>query len=733
MATIKSIALRAGVSHGTVSNVLNKRGNVSAEKIQLVEQAAKELGYKINTQAQQLRSGTTKKVCIILPGLTTKRYIDFYTGLESELRKYQIDSELICTDQLMYNEKVAYKKALSLNAAAIVVVSSMIKNKNVYEKERPLIFVERKPKNLPEDIVYAAFDYEKAGRDIAQKCVAKKHKNIAILCGCRKFSNHKTFVNGVVSVFDDSDCEYKIYASDDMSLLDAFAILNESEKFDAIIAASEEDIKYLKKAYIYCGAQKKNPEVYAVCSKSMEFVDNIYSYFLNYKLLGKEIAEFINENYVNTEMDVRENGSRIGNKAIKMENEGFLYEEREQKDFDSTINFLTIKNNTSEAIKLLLPEFEKETGIRVNMIQVAYDELHKMADNSCLNNAYDLIRIDMAWMDKIGKNLYCKMERSDERVSEILQKLIPGLIEKYSELDGKIYGFPLDASVQMLFYRKDLFENELIKREYYEKNRKKLEVPKTFQQFNQIARFFCRKYNTESPVQYGATATYGRTFLASCDFLPRFREYGKNIFDEQGKINLKTKEMKKALENYLETCLYASGETYQWWKESTRQFMEGDTAMHIVFANYASDMLHDSASEIVGKVGFASVPGENPMLGGGVIGISRFSKKYDQGMMFLKWLYRRDIAEMICYMGGYICNRDIAQNFDIQDRYPWLEDMEENLKKGWRNFVSENHKNFNEFEFEDILGKAIRNVASEIDTLSNALAGVQEECSVKWG
>lgn len=41
MPTIKDIAARAGVSHGAVSNVLNKRGNVSAEKIQLVEQAAR--------------------------------------------------------------------------------------------------------------------------------------------------------------------------------------------------------------------------------------------------------------------------------------------------------------------------------------------------------------------------------------------------------------------------------------------------------------------------------------------------------------------------------------------------------------------------------------------------------------------------------------------------------------------------------------------------------------------
>ena len=52
MPTIKDIAARAGVSHGAVSNVLNKRGNVSAEKIQLVEQAARELGYQLNAQAQ---------------------------------------------------------------------------------------------------------------------------------------------------------------------------------------------------------------------------------------------------------------------------------------------------------------------------------------------------------------------------------------------------------------------------------------------------------------------------------------------------------------------------------------------------------------------------------------------------------------------------------------------------------------------------------------------------------
>lgn len=85
---------------------------------------------------------------------------------------------------------------------------------------------------------------------------------------------------------------------------------------------------------------------------------------------------------------------------------------------------------------------------------------------------------------------------------------------------GQRYALPLDACVQMLFYRKDLFEDELIKREFFELHHRRLEVPGTFSTFDELARFFTRSLHSSSVSRYGCTETFGRAVLAACDFLP---------------------------------------------------------------------------------------------------------------------------------------------------------------------------------------------------------------------
>jgi DNA-binding LacI/PurR family transcriptional regulator len=70
-ATVKDVALRAGVSPKTVSNVVNGTFAVSPETRARVERALAELDYVPNLSARGLRNGRTGLVALALPDLAT--------------------------------------------------------------------------------------------------------------------------------------------------------------------------------------------------------------------------------------------------------------------------------------------------------------------------------------------------------------------------------------------------------------------------------------------------------------------------------------------------------------------------------------------------------------------------------------------------------------------------------------------------------------------------------------
>src|SRR5580658_890346 len=69
MATLKEVAVKAGVSVATVSYVLNDSRKVRPETEQRVLWAAKELGYLPNTAARSLVVGRSSIVGLIVPDI----------------------------------------------------------------------------------------------------------------------------------------------------------------------------------------------------------------------------------------------------------------------------------------------------------------------------------------------------------------------------------------------------------------------------------------------------------------------------------------------------------------------------------------------------------------------------------------------------------------------------------------------------------------------------------------
>lgn len=123
MVTIKEVAKRAGVSHGTVSNVINNSGKVSSEKIMKVEKAMKELGYQPNVVARSLKEERSKKIALILPNLYSKEFLILYENLNRYAAKDGYSVELFITDEIVAKERELLTDAQMKKAEAAVIVT----------------------------------------------------------------------------------------------------------------------------------------------------------------------------------------------------------------------------------------------------------------------------------------------------------------------------------------------------------------------------------------------------------------------------------------------------------------------------------------------------------------------------------------------------------------------------------------------------------------------------------
>ena len=210
--------------------------------------------------------------------------------------------------------------------------------------------------------------------------------------------------------------------------------------------------------------------------------------------------------------------------------------------------------------------------------------------------------------------------------------------------------------------------------------------------------------------------------------LPRFYEMGGCIPDGSGRVQVATETMKRAIESCLESEKYTSREPHFWWREAAEVFSDGFTAMNILFSNYASDMVHNVSSKVAGKIIYAEIPGGKPLLGGGSLGITKSTKKEEACLKFLDWLYSDEISEMVTYLGGFIGNRNIVNNAEILELYPWVEGIEDIFRKGKRGSNEKKNQWFDEFTFEDILGSAVISVMSGTSTVDEALEEAQKLC-----
>ena len=669
MPTIKDIALAAGVSHATVSNVLNKKGNVSSEKIRLVEEAAKALGYRIDEQASLLRKGVTRTVALILPDIQKAKYSDLYVGILNELEKHNYSIRLFLTENIPHKEQTAINCAIAAKTCAIVTVTCMENAEKFYHipslEQTPILFLLRESGSV--SFPCFSFDYAKAGEFLAGHAKADGVTKPLIFIGNTSYSTHTDFLRGIQKVYPDlPDTAITSLKYGELSL-DTYLAFEKNKSFDCCITSDHEIADQI--CYI---SQNSVPTftapLYSLSSLRALRDTRCNTLPLNYSRLGIDAAQsLISAIEHNTPLD-----SRIFSAAnyCPLHHATVL-------SHAAPLKMLSLDSPTASALKCLIPEFTQQTGISVELDTYPLHTIYQHIVSSKLSN-YDILRLDVSGFDYMAP---------DPHANQHFSSLLSGLADNYGYVDGTLYAFPFDISIQMLFYRKDLFENAMQTRSFYELTHHTLKVPATFDEYNEVARFFTQKFRPDSPTVYGTSVFLNNPSSTAAEFLVRLLDLNGQAYDEHGYLHISSPEALQALTNYLESASCANPEYVDSWEYIAQNFANGQSAMAILFVNHAAKIMQIPGAIASNQTGFAAVPGFRPLLGGGTLGICSSSSRKEDAYRFIRWATGDDIAARLMRMGGISPCRSAYEYTEILNTYPWLDDFEKNLKLGSRKTI----------------------------------------------
>jgi LacI family transcriptional regulator len=110
-AGMKDVAALAGVSLGTVSNVLNRPDKVSPRTKAKVEAAMAELGFVRNESARQLRAGRSRAVAYIMLDMSNPFFTDVADGIERAAEASDL-SLFTCNSNNRADREIAYLNRL---------------------------------------------------------------------------------------------------------------------------------------------------------------------------------------------------------------------------------------------------------------------------------------------------------------------------------------------------------------------------------------------------------------------------------------------------------------------------------------------------------------------------------------------------------------------------------------------------------------------------------------------
>ena len=382
-----------------------------------------------------------------------------------------------------------------------------------------------------------------------------------------------------------------------------------------------------------------------------------------------------------------------------------------------------------DAVRKILPEFTKETGIEVEVDQLPY---LKMRERQTLElgqeeGDYDLIayvvfsKADYVYADQLENLARYFMNPkladpgydSDDLIDGYVYNIgFAGGNKGYLEgKTGSLFGIPYGSETSILGYRKDIFEKHGLK------------VPETYDEMLELA---CKIPELE-PGMGGVASRAASGHHASHAFLLHLAPLGGRIFDDEWNPIVNNDAGVQAAEalKKIVDCGPEGAASFGF-GEALGAFLNGDTAMFLDTTVVAGQIDDPKKSKVVGKVGWALHPmgvRRGSQTGGFGIGIPKNAEHKEAAFLLLQWLTSKNGDKLVALAGGNPSRFSTHADAEVNAKFPHMATFGEALKHAdpdWRPIIPVWGK------INADLGTTLSKVLTENLDIKEALDGVAE-------
>jgi LacI family transcriptional regulator len=195
--TVLDVAQRAEVSVGTVSNVLNGRGNVSQERRERVQAAMREIDFLPNNVAQSLRRQQSRVIGLCTPLTTSAYFAALLETFEEVAAKegYAVMQVLSRGDPELEFNRVEALLGRNIDGLILIPTHDSTATRDMLAlRGTPTVIVDRITSDRRFD--YVAIDDRKAMREATQHLIALGHRRLLYLVRDSRLPTTKLRIKG---------------------------------------------------------------------------------------------------------------------------------------------------------------------------------------------------------------------------------------------------------------------------------------------------------------------------------------------------------------------------------------------------------------------------------------------------------------------------------------------------------------------------------------------------------